>query len=83
MDVEVRMKFGQRVQGSEGPNITRKIQLKSDGSNSILEIKEKVAVGLRPGLATEFRKSRRPGPNFSLRHQQHKSNQSAYLPKSD
>jgi len=44
LDVEVRMKFGQRVQGSEGPNVTRRIQLKSDGSDSILEIKQKVAV---------------------------------------
>ena len=47
MDIEVRMTFGQRVQGSEGPNVTRRIKLEADGSNSILEVKQRVAVSIR------------------------------------
>ena len=44
MRVTVRMMFGQRVRGSEGPNVTRDIDLDPQGSDSILTVKSKIAV---------------------------------------
>lgn len=42
--VEVRMKFGQRVQGSEGSSVTRTIEVAADGSDCVRAVKERIAV---------------------------------------
>ena len=44
MRVTVRMMFGQRVRGSEGPNVTREIDLDPQGRDSLLTVKSKIAV---------------------------------------
>ena len=41
---EVRMKFGQRLKEDEGPSVVRRIQLAKDGSDSIADVKSKIAV---------------------------------------
>ena len=38
------MTFGQRVQGSEGKNVTRTLELDAEGKDSIFEVKQKIAV---------------------------------------
>ena len=38
------MTFGQRVQGSEGKNVTRTVELDVEGKDSVFEVKQKIAV---------------------------------------
>ena len=46
VEVEVRLMFGHVIQNSNGDDVTRRIKLAADGSDSVLAVKEKVAVSV-------------------------------------
>ena len=52
VEVEVRMTFGQRVQGSEGKNATRTLELDVEGKDSVFEVKQRIAVSTGPAEHT-------------------------------